>query len=61
MQRRVNEIIRAVLVVDTFGGVKQTMSWMGLECGQPRTPNRALTEAETATLRRGLESVGFFE
>lgn len=61
IQHRINEIIRAVLVVDTFGGVKQTMSWMGLECGHPRTPNRPLTEAETATLRRSLDGAGFFE
>lgn len=60
-QRRINEIILALVVVDTFGGIKQTMAWMGLECGHPLTPNRPLTEDETATLRRSLDSAGFFE
>ena len=60
-QLRVNEITRALTVVDLFGGIKQTMRWMGLECGDPHTPNRALTQDETVTLRSSLESVGFFE
>ena len=60
-QLRINEIIRALMVVDTFGGIKQTLAWMGLECGQPRTPMRPLTADETGTLRRSLESVGFFD
>jgi len=61
IQLRINELINALLVVDTFGGIKQTMAWMGLECGVPRTPNRPLTEEETSRLRRSLEGVGFFE
>jgi len=61
LQRRINQFIDALIVVDLFGGLKQTMAWMGLECGVPRTPNRPLTEEETATLRRSLERVGFFD
>ena len=61
LQLRINEIIRALLVVDTIVAVKQTLSWMGMGNGQPRTPLRPLTEDETATLRRSLESVGFFD
>ena len=60
-QLRVNELINALTVVDLFGGIKQTLAWMGLECGVPRTPNRPLSEDETARLRLSLESVGFFE
>jgi N-acetylneuraminate lyase len=59
-QLRINEIIKALLVVDLFGGVKQTMAWMGLPCGEPRTPNRPLTGDELARLRQSLDSAGFF-
>ncbi|MBI5879755.1 MAG: dihydrodipicolinate synthase family protein [Chloroflexi bacterium] len=60
-QARVNTIIDALLVVDLFGGIKQTLAWMGMPCGEPRTPNRPLDESETAKLRRSLESVRFFK
>ena len=61
LQLRINEIIRALLVVDTIVAVKQTLSWMGMGNGQPRTPIRPLTGAETETLRHSLEGVGFFD
>jgi N-acetylneuraminate lyase len=60
-QLRINEIINALLVVDLFAGIKQTMAWMGLPCGEPRTPNRPLSADETAKLRASLEGVGFFD
>jgi N-acetylneuraminate lyase len=59
-QLRINEIVKALLVVDLFGGVKQTMAWMGLPCGEPRTPNRPLNSDESARLRRSLDAAGFF-
>ena len=59
-QLRINEIIRALMVVDTIVAVKQTLSWMGMGNGQPRTPIRPLTVDEQAKLRRSLEGVGFF-
>ncbi len=60
-QLRINELISAVSGVDVFPGrLKQTLAWMGLPCGEPRTPNRPLTEAETTKLRQLLESAGFF-
>jgi len=60
-QLRINELIDAFLGKgDFFSGVKQVMAWMGLECGVGRTPNRPLTEEETAKLRNSLEAVGFF-
>ncbi len=61
IQSRINQLIAALGLVDLFAGLKQTLAWMGLECGVPRTPNRPLTVAETAQLRRSLESAGFFE
>ena len=61
VQQRINELIHALLVVDLFAGLKQTMAWMGLPCGVPRTPNRPLTEEEARRLRASLEGAGFFE
>ena len=60
IQSRINQLIDALIVVDLFGGLKQTLAWMGLECGVPRTPNRPLTAEETEKLRRSLEQVHFF-
>ena len=60
-QLTVNELIIAFRPWDLLGSIKQILSWMGLECGEPRTPNRSLTEDETAILRQSLETAGFFE
>jgi dihydrodipicolinate synthase/N-acetylneuraminate lyase len=60
-QARINQIISALMVVDLFGGLKQTLAWMDLPCGEPRSPNRALTAEETAKLRSSLEGVNFFD
>ena len=61
MQQRINETINALLTVSIFGAVKQTLTWMGLECGVARSPMRPLTKEETTKLRASLESVGFFD
>ena len=60
-QGRINELIDALIVVELLGGLKQTLAWMGLSCGVPRTPNRPLTEEETARLRASLEGADFFD
>ena len=60
-QSRTNQLMDALEVVDLFAGLKQTLAWMGLECGLPRTPIRPLTEDETGRLRRSLDAAGFFE
>lgn len=60
-QLRIKDIIDALTVVDLFGGLKQTLAWMGLECGVPRTPNRSLTSEETTRLRDSLNAEGFFD
>ena len=59
-QLHINELIKALLVVARFAGIKQTLAWMGLPSGEPRTPNRPLTEPEEITLRASLGPVGFF-
>ena len=60
-QARINELIDALLKTDMFGSLKQTMAWMGLNIGEPRSPNRSLTEEETVELRENLEHVDFFK
>ena len=57
---RMHQIWKACLSVDLFGGVKQTLAWMGLPCGAPRRPLRPLTADDTALLRRNLEAIDFF-
>jgi N-acetylneuraminate lyase len=62
IQLRINELINAFDGKgNIFSGIKQVLAWMGLECGTGRTPNRPLTDGETAALRRSLEDVGFFD
>jgi len=60
-QARITEIIMALLEVDVISGVKQIVNWMGLECGEGRTPNRSLTDEEKSRLRNALNKVGFFD
>jgi N-acetylneuraminate lyase len=60
-QSRAMEFIR---VLDRHGGLaagKSVMKLIGVDCGPVRLPLRALTERDEASLRDGLEQVGFFE
>jgi N-acetylneuraminate lyase len=59
-QLQINQRINALQVVDLFGAIKQTLAWMELPCGVPRTPLRPLTDPEVEKLRSALEQVGFF-
>jgi N-acetylneuraminate lyase len=59
-QTRLHQCWNATLSVDLFAGIKQTLAWMGLECGVPRSPLRALTEDETKRLRQALARIDFF-
>jgi len=40
---------------------KVLMKFAGVDCGPPRLPNRRLSAAEEAGLRRELESLGYFD
>ncbi len=60
-QNRINEFVAVICTVETIAAAKQTMAWMGLECGLPRSPIRPLREDEQQLLRGALEAVGFFE
>ena len=59
-QSRMHQIWNATMVVDLFAGIKQTLAWMGLPCGVPRSPLRPLTDEETRRLRSNLEEIDFF-
>lgn len=51
-------------VLDRHGGLaagKSVMKLIGLDCGPVRLPLRALTPRDEASLRAGLEQIGFFD
>ena len=53
-----------ISVLDRHGGLaagKSVMKLIGLDCGPVRLPIRALSERDEASLRDGLEEVGFFD
>ena len=60
-QLRINEIIAVLIRTSVISSVMKTMEFIGLPCGRPRSPNRALSEDESADLRAGLDAVGFFD
>lgn len=53
-----------IAVLDKHGGLaagKSVMKLIGLDCGPVRLPLRAVPAATEASLREGLEKIGFFE
>ena len=44
-----------------MGAAKAVMGLLGVDVGPPRLPNAALDPAQTDTLRRELEALGFFD
>ncbi|XP_048588812.1 N-acetylneuraminate lyase isoform X2 [Nematostella vectensis] len=64
-QARVQDLFRVISKhgSDAFniGVHKALMRLRGLELGQPRLPNTALTESQVAGLNRDLEEMGFLE
>jgi len=60
-QNRINEFVAAIVSVEVIAAAKQTMAWMGLECGLPRSPIRPLREDEQQQLRGALDAIGFFD
>ena len=60
IQSRLHQCWNATGVVELFAGIKQTLAWMGLECGIPRSPLRALTDGERERLRGALDRIDFF-
>jgi len=60
-QARAAEMIAVMLRSGGVSASKAMMGLIGLDCGPPRPPLRALDAAATARLRAELERVGFFE
>ncbi len=60
-QLRINEIIAILIKGGVIPAVMQTMAWIGLDCGRPRSPNRPLSEEESTDLRAALDGAGFFD
>lgn len=61
VQEQINACIAAISTVEVVAAAKQTMNWMGLPCGLPRTPIRSLDEQEQNRLRVALDAIGFFD
>ena len=62
-QRRINELLGEIIPITgpILNGAKEILGWMGLPCGALRSPNRPLTDEESAELKRRLEGAGFFD
>ena len=62
-QLRINELLGEVIPITgpILNGAKEILGWMGLPCGALRSPNRPLTDEESAELKRRLEGAGFFD
>lgn len=56
--------VEFISVLDRHGGLaagKSVMKLIGLDCGPVRLPIKALTDRDEASLREGLQRIGFFE
>ena len=60
-QRRSAELIALLARHGYMGAAKATMSMLGVDVGPPRLPNDSLTADQQRTLRRELETLGFFD
>ncbi len=58
-QDRINAIIQLTLNFPMMAALKQTLQWMGIDCGHCITPRQALSAGQTAELRRQLEAIQF--
>lgn len=61
LQLRANELTRILFGFGFMGAMKETMSLLGFDCGQPRLPARPFDPARRAELRRQLDEAGFAE
>ncbi len=60
-QLRAMEFIEILARHGGLAAGKSAMKLIGLDCGPVRLPLRALTERDEASLRDGLERIGFFD
>lgn len=59
LQLRANELTRILFGFGFMGAMKETMSLLGFDCGQPRLPGRPFDAARRTDLRRQLDEAGF--
>lgn len=60
-QSRLTATIRILSNHSYHAALKQTLAWLGVECGSCRLPLTKLSREETDVLHRELESLGFFQ
>ncbi len=63
-RRNQSRAMEFIGVLDRHGGLaagKSAMKLIGVDCGAVRLPLRALSDRDEASLRDGLERIGFFE
>lgn len=61
LQVRANELTRILFGFGFMGAMKETMSLLGFDCGQPRLPGRPFDATRRSDLRRQLDAAGFAE
>jgi N-acetylneuraminate lyase len=61
LQLQANQITSILFSFGFMGALKEVMFQLGLDCGQPRLPNRPFDRARRDDLRAQLEAVNFFE
>jgi dihydrodipicolinate synthase/N-acetylneuraminate lyase len=58
VQRQIVKIVRVTERYPFLSALKNTVTWQGCECGEPRRPQPALSAEEKAELRGRLEALG---
>lgn len=61
LQLRANELTRILFGYGFMGAMKDVMSLLGFDCGQPRLPSRPFDAAQRTELRKQLDAAGFAE
>ncbi|MBZ0295415.1 MAG: dihydrodipicolinate synthase family protein [Anaerolineae bacterium] len=59
LQYEGNRIIRVLLSVSIIAAIKELLTMAGFDCGEPRRPQRPLTDAEREKLLTDLQSTTF--
>ncbi|MEX1018815.1 MAG: dihydrodipicolinate synthase family protein [Litorilinea sp.] len=60
LQLQANEVTRILFGYGFMGAMKEVMRMLGLDCGQPRLPNRPFSAEKSAALKAELDAVDFF-
>ena len=59
MQEKANLVTRALYSVGFNGGLREALRLIGVDCGEPRLPNLALSAEAKIALRRALDETDF--